>query len=364
MRKLLAAAFVLGATTSAATITEAAPQCGAPYVVVTGDTLSDIAQAAFTDASRWTDIYEFRDNSSAIGNNPNLIETGMRLDMPPCPTQLASVPPQPQARPAAVTTTTAPSVTGFVPKIDIVTGGDYTPFTDGAAPGRGMITQLVEAAFAASDLSNDVQIDFVNDWGSHLHLLIPRNKYDFGFPWIQPDCSNVAILPEDMKIRCEYEWSEPLYTFTVALFAPKTDPNPPASFSDLQGKIVCRPAGYYTFDLSERGLLDGETFTMSRPTTVAECFDLLERGRVDYVSINRFTGEKAVASAGLGDFIEPVRTLVDPRAFHLVAYRDNAEAAFTWMAEFNEGLDRIRANGVWDEIVNWHLERHRASLRP
>lgn len=361
MKKFLTAAgaaLLASMSTSAA----AAARCGEIYVVQRGDSLSAIAQAAFNDPEFWPNIYEFRENPQIIGTNPNQLTIGDQLAMPACPGQVAAAPPRTIQRQASVTTSNNAISVGFHPLIDVLTGGDYVPFTDEGYPGRGMMTQIVEAAMAASDLPNEFRVEFINDWGAHLHKLLPRNKYDFGFPWIKPDCADPAALPEDMQIRCDYEWSAPLYTFAVAYYGLKSDPNPPQSFDDLRGKIVCRPAGWYTFDMAEHGLRDGETFTLSRPSTVAACFEQLERGRVDYVAMNRFTGEAALASAGLREFIAPVQSLVDPRSFHVVAHRDNGEAAFTWMAEFNKGLQRIRQNGVWDQIVNWHLEKHRSGL--
>jgi LysM repeat protein len=51
------------------------------YVVRSGDTLPAIALRVYGDANQWTIIYEA--NRAAIGDNPNVIQTGTQLSIPP-----------------------------------------------------------------------------------------------------------------------------------------------------------------------------------------------------------------------------------------------------------------------------------------
>ena len=50
------------------------------YVVKSGDTLSDIAQAEMGDAKRWPELYEA--NNDAVGKNSDLIHPGLELRIP------------------------------------------------------------------------------------------------------------------------------------------------------------------------------------------------------------------------------------------------------------------------------------------
>jgi nucleoid-associated protein YgaU len=52
------------------------------YVVQPGDWLSKIAIKFYGDANKWTKIYEVPANKAVIGANPNLIQPGMRLQIP------------------------------------------------------------------------------------------------------------------------------------------------------------------------------------------------------------------------------------------------------------------------------------------
>jgi len=62
-----------------ATPPQAAPVAGRTYVVVKGDTLSQIAEREYGDASRWREIYQA--NRATI-KNPNLIYPGQKLRVP------------------------------------------------------------------------------------------------------------------------------------------------------------------------------------------------------------------------------------------------------------------------------------------
>jgi len=53
----------------------------ATYTVHSGDTLPAIASEVYGDANRWTTIYDA--NRAIIGDDPNLIQIGEQLTLPP-----------------------------------------------------------------------------------------------------------------------------------------------------------------------------------------------------------------------------------------------------------------------------------------
>jgi nucleoid-associated protein YgaU len=63
---------------SAAAVAAAKPKV--VHVVVSGDTLSDIAAKSYGNANKWYAIYEA--NKDVIGDNPNLIQIGQELVIP------------------------------------------------------------------------------------------------------------------------------------------------------------------------------------------------------------------------------------------------------------------------------------------
>ena len=322
--------------------------CGT-YSIRRGDTLSALAQRVYGDRAAFVRFYDDPRNGQSLGNNPNRISVGRTLYLPPCDEEggsepLAALDPQASGDP-------------FNLPIELVTGTDFAPFTSEDLPDGGMITRVVREAFSLSDLENEVRIDFINDWGSHLETLLPQVKYTYAFPWYRPDCDDPARLSPTMRVRCDLVWSEPLFSVVIGFYAPATLQDPPQDFAQMQGKRLCRPTGYFTFDLEENGLVPGETIELLQPTSVVDCFEALERGRVDFVTINRFTAEKAIAEAGLTDLVAPIETLVSTQDLHLVAHRRNGDAV-RFMAAFNEGLKRLKESGRFSRISSVYFRLH------
>ena len=63
-------------------------QCSPPgpggiqtYTIRTGDSLSTVAETYYGDPTLWRTIYNF--NRDKIGENPNAIQAGMALKVPP-----------------------------------------------------------------------------------------------------------------------------------------------------------------------------------------------------------------------------------------------------------------------------------------
>jgi LysM repeat protein len=95
------------------------PRPGQEYTVQSGDTLWGIAQRAYNDPEDWDTIYDA--NKGIIGNNPNLIYPGQRLQIPsqsdpnkkkpiptPAPTTHAPPPTTPTPLPPTTPTPTPP----------------------------------------------------------------------------------------------------------------------------------------------------------------------------------------------------------------------------------------------------------------
>lgn len=58
-----------------------AASAGQMYTVEAGDTLASIAQKFYGDASRWRRIYDA--NRDVIGDNPDRLQLGLKLRIPP-----------------------------------------------------------------------------------------------------------------------------------------------------------------------------------------------------------------------------------------------------------------------------------------
>lgn len=326
--------------------------CGRVYTVLAGDTLSQLASRAFGDTTAFMRFYNDSRNAASLGTNPNRISIGATLYLPPCPGQGSVLAP-------AATNDTGHSQghDPFNPNIDVVTATDFAPFTDEDMEFGGMLTAVVREAFDRSPADRKASIVFINDWGAHLNTLLPDQKYDFAFPWYRPDCSDPSALSAAMRPRCDLIWSSPLFSVIIGFYTLSTASNIPRDFADLRGKSLCRPAGYFTFDLEKNGLIPGQTIKLVRPNAVADCFELLEEGEVDFVTINRFTAEKAIASAGLDGLVIPIDTIVTSQDLHLVSHKSN-RAAVRLTNQFNEGLAALENSGRLSSIIRYFMTIH------
>lgn len=340
---------ILGAAVALVTMSDvasAAPSCSNDYVVEAGDTLSQIARAAYGDTNLWPYIYGYSSNAATIGGDPGLISIGIILNLPPCPrTPVASQTP---------TIVNDDRTRRTSETIEVMTAGDYQPFTDQDWENGGMLTEIVNAALSDAPGAPGYSIDWINDWSAHIDPLLRRHKYDMGFPWFKPNCDQPDSLSEDDRKRCEFYFSESLFDMLVILFKRTDDQTVLSSDSDLHGKRLCRPAGYFTFDLTQRGLIPGDTIELETPQSVADCFHKLVDGEIDFVTMNQFTGQSAIKEFGYGDYVKASENLADALGLHLIIHRDHPKAR-TLLRQFDKGLAVLKQSGRYDEIVGRHL---------
>lgn len=335
----------------------AAQGCGGTYVVQRGDSLSLIADRQYKDAGKWTAIHSA--NLDQIGENANNIRVGMRLRLR-CiegrPAGLEGTAPAlaeavADARPLVV----APGNAATRRKINILTGSDFWPFTDKSMPEGGVLTHVVRAAMEAADPEQGFAIHWVDDWASHHEPLLSNALLDIGFPWFKPDC---ASDPE--TYRCaNLIFSDSMFEVLMLLFVDKTRPFAFHSAADLQGKVLCRPAGYstYIFDQHGRNWLKDGLITLKTPATPAECLRLLVEGAVDGVVLNEFLGRGKIKELGLEDRVivaqgQPIS--VDGN--HMVVHKSHPDGP-ALLAVFEDGLAKIRANGTYQRIIDDHMTR-------
>lgn len=324
------------------------PTCDQDYIVRSGDSLSRISRVAFGDANYWPLIYYT--NSEVIGEDPSILAIGAPLRMPPCPNE-ANTGNTVTDDAAEVSQSSRPANT-----IEILTGSDYSPFTDHELDQGGMLTELVTSVLSTGKGNQAHVIDWVDDWDAHIDPLLRHRKYDMGFPWFKPDCTQPDNLPEDDRLRCEFLFSEPLFDLLIVLFKRVEDTSPLTSDTDLHGKRLCRPSGYFTFDLAARGLVPGGTIELDRPQSVDECFHRLIDGQVDFVTLNQLTGQEALNQLDYSDYVTVSEDLADVLSLHLITHKTHPNASIL-MHHFNRGLKEVKSNGVYDELVSRHLAK-------
>ena len=348
-------AIALAASLFAFSVSGAQAQsCGSQYTVVSGDTLSKISHKAYDNGQQWSLI--FYANQTEIGEDPSMIHPGQVYRIP-CPDDA-------EIQPASANVTETPQQPRAVVQqsggITLVTADDYRPFTDRALPQGGLITDIVRTALTRESGGDDakaINISWVNDWSAHLNPLLSRHAFDMGFPWFRPNCEHYNDLDDPAKFRCDtFHFSEPVFEILVLFFARSDSGFQFTSDDQIAGKRLCRPAGYFTFDLDKdgRNWVKDEKVTLLRPQTVDECFEMLQRGEVDAVALNEFTGREAVNKLQIANQVVAVEKPVSVLNLHVVIAKSHPRAD-ALLSHVNRALKDIKGSGKYGEIIDRHL---------
>ncbi len=333
----------------------AADTCGGVYTVHPGDNLSGIADRMYQDAGKWRAIHNR--NMTSIGPRPEGIRVGMQLSLPCLDGQPQGLPQGPvAATPTSVSTGDSEGVSNAATggAINLLTGDDFAPFTARMAPGGGLLAEVVSAGRAQAAPAEGYAIHWVNDWSSHFDPLLSNALLDLGFPWYKPACDT---MPDSYRCR-NFFFSEPMFETLMLLFAPKDHPFEFRRDEDIEGKTLCRPAGYLTFDLDQGGRrwVADNKITLLRPHTVRECFELVAAGRADAVAVNEFTGRSVMREHGFeaqfSEMPQPLAVL----GLHVVVHKSHPRAA-ELLDMFDTGLRGIRDSGRYQAILDDHLTR-------
>ncbi|MEM9854390.1 MAG: transporter substrate-binding domain-containing protein [Pseudomonadota bacterium] len=329
LRNTAAALLTLSAAPALADCTAAA------HIVQPGETVFTIAEGYYGQLEQWSLI--FYSNPGKL-TNPLEIPAGTQLTIP-CPTDGS----------AFVADATPLQVEDA--EMKLVTGSNYAPFTDRAWPGQGMITELVNAAMEETPDPVTFSIAWEDDWAKHFPALNDK-EFDMGFPWAKPDC---AATPDNE--RCvNYHFSEPIVELLQLLFVVNGSGMTFESDEDIIGKTLCRPAGYFTFDLDapDRLWLTNGLIRLETPATPADCFDLLVRGQVDAVALNEFTGWTTLSEMGLRSAVAPLANPLGVQGLHVIISKRHWRGT-THLYRINAGLAQLKESARYDEIVSRHL---------
>ncbi len=333
-----------------------AETCGGTYRVQAGDSLSMIADSLYKDAKKWSAIHQ--QNIDKIGPRANNLTVGMKLDLLcidglPVGLEGGTVI---AAKATAVAAPVVAAGTGapVAARINLVTGDDYAPFTDRKLDKGGLITELVQRAMEAAAPAEGFAVHWVNDWDSHLGTLLEQGLVDASFPWSEPNCS---LMPDEY--RCQtFLFSDPLFEILELVY---TDRQRPVTFdkdSDLEGKTLCRMAGYSIWELDQDGrnwLKDGK-IKLERPERIGDCFQMLVDGKVDAVLIDEFAGKAALKDMGLLDRVEALPRPVNLEPLNVLVHKGNPRAQEI-VDTINAGLAKLKSSGDYQRITGGHLAR-------
>ncbi len=309
--------------------------CDVKYTTKDGDTLFSIAQDKYGNQDKWTLIYY--SNQEVLRGSVLQVSEGMQLFIP-CPPDHVQVDATPLQDDAA--------------EMKLVTGGGYAPFTDQDWPGGGMVTELVNAAMESTPNPVSYSITWEDDWSKHLFPMLDSKEFDMGFPWLRPDCEG-----NPANERCaNFHFSEPLMRMLIMLFVGADKPFIFETDADIVGKTLCRPKGYFTHDLDRAGRnwLKKDLVTLVQPESPAACFALLQKGKVDAVTLNVFLGASKINDLGLRGKVVPLERPLSEEGLHVVISKRHWRGT-THLHRINAGIAALKASGRYNEIVSRHL---------
>lgn len=343
MKKLTTTALVTLAGLAATAGAGHAQSACEVYRVKSGDTLREIAIAAYGNDD-FGPIY--KNNKEAIGRNPNVIEIGIVLRMPCADGSM------PGSEPVAVIAEVEEDPT----VISFVTANGYLPYTDESLPDQGIFTALVERAMLRANPEQTYTVTFVNDWAAHLEALLPSMAFDASFPWTRPGCETQKDLTAIEFYSCHnYVYSSPFYEIVDGFFTRTgSGYDGVTHYADLAGARICRPEGYSTSHLAEVNLLP-PVIKLSQPDSAIDCFDLLMEGSVDVVALDTRAGSHAVSALGLGDQVSENAVLSSIVPLQVAVHADNPNAD-ELIADLNSGLILMQESGEWRDMISNALQ--------
>jgi polar amino acid transport system substrate-binding protein len=295
----------------------------------------------------------FNANRNALAANPNSLPVGLQLVLP-CedgrlsPDQELSAVIEAETAKAAAN---APANKEYAPPLKFVTSNDWMPFTDESLTGGGIFVRMATTAMQRGGNNRDYKISYVDDWMSHIDILLPSNAFDVSIAWESPDCTRLDALGEfSVRMCTEFDFSLPIYE-TAYAFNTLVDSKyaEAREFSDYAGAKICRPEAWPIGDLEVEGLVE-PVVTYVHPKSPLDCAEMLLKGEVDLYSIESETATKNFAELGATDQIVVNPALATFISYHFLTSKKNPRGR-EYLDMLNAGISEMRESGEWYDIL-------------
>lgn len=320
------------------------------YSVIEGDTLSSIALAAYGSYD-----YQmiFNANRDALAASPSTLTPGLQLILP-CEdgrlTADAELNEVIQAETQKQETNRKASNV-YEPPLKFVTSNNWMPFTDETLTGGGIFVRMASTAMQRGGNDRAFEIAYVDDWMSHIEVLLPSGAFDLSIAWEAPDCSQLDKLGEFSKRMCqEFDFSLPIYETAYSFNTlPDNKYAGARSFADYAGAKICRPEAWPTGDLEVQGLAP-PTVEFVQPKNPIDCAELLLKGEVDVYSIEAETSTSNFTELAAADDVVVNPALATFINYHFLTSKSNPRGR-VYIAMLNRGITEMRESGEWYDIV-------------
>jgi polar amino acid transport system substrate-binding protein len=341
---------ILAAAMISLPVIASAQEACTTYTVKDGDTLGSIAQAAYG-----TFDYQniFNANRDALAANPNSLPAGLQLILP-CedgrltPDQELSAVIEAETQKQE---STKKKSNVYEPPLKFVTSNNWAPFTDETLTGGGIFVRMAATAMQRGGNDRDYVVSYVDDWMSHIDVLLPSGAFDVSIAWESPDCSKLDMLGEFSARMCtEFDFSLPIYetAYSFNTLADSKYANARA-FSDYTGAKLCRPEAWPMGDLEVQGLAP-PVIEIVQPKNPLDCAEMLLKGEVDIYSIEAETSTTNFTELGGADKVTVNPALTTFITYHFLTSKSNPRGR-VYIAMLNRGITEMRESGEWYDIV-------------
>lgn len=217
--------------------------------------------------------------------------------------------------------------------------GEYAPYTGENIPGHGISTLIVKAAFKES--GRTVIVDFM-PWNRIMNNML-NGSASGSFPW--------TLTAERQKYML---YSDPIHNYRLLLFKKKNDM---LKNVEVTGKTFCLPSGW---DNSPYLEIENKYKTkIVRPISIDSCIQMLALGRVDLIFMNEYVGRNMLKKlygrkSPIEGFSSPLFDVV--KSLYLVVPK-NSLNGINLINEFNVGLQKIKRNGVYADIISGYFNK-------
>lgn len=341
---------VLTAALVSLPVLAAAQEACTTYTVKDGDTLGAIAQTAYG-----TFDYQmiFNANRDALAANPNSLPPGLELILP-CEdgrltpdSELSSV-----IEAETEKQESAPKKSNvYEPPLKFVTSNNWMPFTDESLTGGGIFVRMAATAMQRGGNDRDYVVSYVDDWMSHIDVLLPSGAFDISIAWEAPDCSKLDMLGEFSARMCtEFDFSLPIYeaAYTFNTLPDNKYANA-RSFAEYAGAKICRPEAWPLGDLEVQGL-SPPVVEYFAPKAPLDCAEMLLKGEVDIYSIETETSVANFKELGVTDKVVTNPALTTFISYHFLTSKSNPRGR-VYIAMLNRGITEMRESGEWYDIL-------------
>lgn len=226
--------------------------------------------------------------------------------------------------------------------VNLVSGDDYPPFAGSTLNDGGVLTQMVQQAFAVG--GQPARVDF-KPWARGYEETL-RLEYDATFPYLSTPRRAASFL-----------FSDPLYQLNLRLYVRSDSPWKTGTPEELSDATFCLPTGY---EVSGWVRLASDRLAFVRPRSMEQCHAMLQLGRVDVLISN----PDELAWQAVPPLLTPrnVRKLpepVDDVSLHLIIPRDHPQAQ-QLMDTFNAGLQQLVDSGARDRLFQANPDYRRS----